>query len=389
MLLNLRSLEALRGFLALYVLLGHARWLLWCGFSRWNTEPHSLLAKAFCYPCGLLRYGHEAVLVFFVLSGFFIHLRMSRKSACGEGISLDVATYGKRRVHRLLAPYVLALGITVLCDFAGLSFFPELYAARTGDELLDSNFSKSGYGWAATVPTGIMLPGAFGKHFGSNGPLWSLAFEVVYYALYPLWLLTRKRSTWLAFAVVPAVFIASRALPFSWLTGVASHYPLWLAGAGLAEIMARGWVKTGYRFVVPVAAGAGFALYQWAESPLPKFLGATVFGCGIVLWSATLPASLTRHRWHRICEFLGVRGYTIYICHFPILVLISAATIHYSGVRPLDGFLAVVGSLTTLGICCLLFELCEKHFLHARIQLRDHQPHGFDATVSQPVEKAA
>ncbi len=28
---NLRALDALRGFLATYVVLGHARWLLWCG----------------------------------------------------------------------------------------------------------------------------------------------------------------------------------------------------------------------------------------------------------------------------------------------------------------------------------------------------------------------
>ena len=32
--LNLKSLDALRGFLAIYVLLGHCRWLLWAG----NTE---------------------------------------------------------------------------------------------------------------------------------------------------------------------------------------------------------------------------------------------------------------------------------------------------------------------------------------------------------------
>lgn len=39
--LNLRSLDVLRGVLAVYVLLGHCRWLLWIGNSEWNKITHS------------------------------------------------------------------------------------------------------------------------------------------------------------------------------------------------------------------------------------------------------------------------------------------------------------------------------------------------------------
>jgi len=42
--INLRSLDVLRGLVATYVLLGHARWLLWTGHAAWIKLQHSLAA---------------------------------------------------------------------------------------------------------------------------------------------------------------------------------------------------------------------------------------------------------------------------------------------------------------------------------------------------------
>ena len=71
----------LRGLLAAYVLAGHARWLLWTGQGKWAAKSHSVWQNVLATSSGLPRYGHEAVMVFLVLSGFFIHLRAAQQQA--------------------------------------------------------------------------------------------------------------------------------------------------------------------------------------------------------------------------------------------------------------------------------------------------------------------
>ena len=79
--INLRALDALRGLLAVYVLAGHARWLLWTGHREWLASAPAAWELPLGYSSAMLRYGHEAVMVFFVLSGFFIHLRAAEQFA--------------------------------------------------------------------------------------------------------------------------------------------------------------------------------------------------------------------------------------------------------------------------------------------------------------------
>src|ERR1700733_11516002 len=74
-------LDGLRGLAALYVVLGHARLLLWEGYSSGyalHPASYSKLQKLLVYAFSSVAFGHEAVLFFFVLSGLVIHLRYSR-----------------------------------------------------------------------------------------------------------------------------------------------------------------------------------------------------------------------------------------------------------------------------------------------------------------------
>ncbi len=69
-----------------------------------------------------------------------------------------------------------------------------------------------------------------------------------------------------------------------------------------------------------------------------------------------------RNAFTAAAEFLGIRSYTIYIVHFPLLTLISAYVIHVHGGRPLHGWLAVSGAAACVAFGCLCFEICERHF---------------------------
>ena len=55
--LSLRSLDALRGFLAVYVLLGHCRWLLWAGHAEWMRRPHEWWEIPIGFGSAAFRYG--------------------------------------------------------------------------------------------------------------------------------------------------------------------------------------------------------------------------------------------------------------------------------------------------------------------------------------------
>jgi peptidoglycan/LPS O-acetylase OafA/YrhL len=355
--------------LATYVLLGHSRWLLWAGHSAWLNQSHSAWEVPLAYGSAALRYGNDAVMVFFVLSGFFIHLRMAQKITMGTNTRLDFADFYRRRAHRLVTPYVLALALTVILDAVGHHFYPTLYDAHTGDNLLDSNFARKGYTAVSVVPALFLLPTSLGSDFGTNGPLWSLAFEVVYYLVYPTWLLLRRRGAILAYAGVTFVCLALILSPKqNFLTIVGVHYPVWLAGAALAEFLSNRPAITINPVLAIALLLAALAARLLVNVPTATVLLSIVFGSAAVLTFASLPNGVSTRRWHRILEALGLRSYTIYITHFPILAFMSAWAFSALGGRPFSGWLAMGGAGIAIGLCWLSFEVCEKHFLHPRIR---------------------
>jgi len=365
----LRNLDVLRGLLATYVVFGHARWLLWTGHQAFMHGAHPLWATALAYASSALRFPHEAVMVFFVLSGFFIHLRAAERLSAGKPSAFNTLDYLKRRAHRLAPPYLFALLLTVVCDSIGRHAYPALYAASTGNALLDENFRHMGYSAASVIPAVVMLPSSLDWHFGTNGPLWSLAFEVVYYLLYPVWLLLRRRGPGIAYGAGLALGLLAPAFPKLGFLGDVLHlYPVWLAGAATGELFCGRVLNTRRVVAGLLAAIAATAAMQCAHSPYSLLITYVTLGAAFVAIFTILPlAQQTRpFRW---LEQLGVRSYSIYICHFPVLALIAARQFSLHGGRPAHGWLAIAGAIAALAVCCIGFELCEKHFLHSRLRV--------------------
>lgn len=369
--MNLRHLDALRGALAVYVLLGHCRWLLWAGHSAWLGSAAAAWEVPLAFGSGAFRYGREAVMVFFVLSGFFIHLRAGEALRAGLAPPpLPAGTFLARRAHRLVAPYGFALLVTALIDLAGRTWFPILYAAQTGDALLDQSFARGGYAAQNVMPALLLLPSSLGRDFGSNGALWSLAYEVIYYLLYPAWLAVRRRSALVAFGAVPLACLAMVQLPeLPFLPLVLIHYTVWLAGAFLAERVVG--VQASYTAVTLSAIvfmAAGVA-HLGSSGLLASIIATIVFGAAAVTACALAPSAVRPSTVIRVFEYLGIRSYTIYIVHLPFLSLLGAWALQSGGGRPLHGWLAVAGALLAIGFGCLCFEICERHFLHQRIRI--------------------
>ena len=361
--INFRNLDTLRGLLAVYVALGHCRWLLWSGHAAWLASGYQGWEIVPAYASAALRFGREAVMVFFVLSGFFIHYQAASQLSRDAPARMSAASFYRRRWHRLAPPYFFALAVTVALDAIGRTWWPTLYLAQTGDALLDQTFARGGYSQASVLPAMALFPSSLGRDFGSNGPLWSLAFEAVYYAIYPVWLWVRQRSAIVAFAGIPIACLALVFVPFAaWPMTVLVHYPIWLAGAFMAEQLVSSRLTNRSMWLGLGMFVAGMLLYWITASVLPVLIAAGLYGVGAVLFFSAVPLP----RLSLATEFFGIRSYTIYIVHFPLLALISAYVIHTRGARPMHGWLAVAGAVSCVAFGCLCFEACEKYFLHSR-----------------------
>jgi peptidoglycan/LPS O-acetylase OafA/YrhL len=244
--------------------------------------------------------------------------------------------------------------------------WPALYHGATGDALTDGIFARTGYGWRSVAPALVVLPSSLGYDFGTNGPLWSLAYEVVYYAIYPAWLMLRRSSALAAYAIVPVACALLVLLPApNFFSIVMVYYPVWLTGAALAELLAIQRIRVSM-IAAAIAGAAGFALHVWGGLTLLPSVPAMIYGGAAVAFCASMSARTIRLWPVRLFEYLGVRSYSIYIVHFPFVALMSAALFAHGG-RPLHGWFAAAGAVLAVAFGCGCFELCERHFVHHRV----------------------
>ena len=215
--------------------------------------------------------------------------------------------------------------------------------------------------------------------FGSDGPLWSLGYEGYFYLLYPLVFLVARRSLRGATLVVVALSVIgfSPIWPASlgWAEGIFQLMIVWWLGALLAS-----------RFVA--GAGAGYTRLRWLALafllvPLWRWHPAArdiVIGVGFVgLLSACFAqldgASRSPSRTLALLARprpLGAMSYTLYVLHFPILVLISGCLMKRSG-GPLPAHFgwAAVGIVVSLATAYAVHFAVERPFTSRRWNVRD------------------
>lgn len=136
------------------------------------TVAFAHLSHPVYHPGGanLVAFGSDAVIVFFVISGFVISYAANRPRTTADTFVFD-------RASRLFSIAIPALILTVALDQTGWRLAPEGYApfgAAPTDPALTALFALSFAGeW-----------GFGGFTIGTNTPWWSLSYEVAYYALF-------------------------------------------------------------------------------------------------------------------------------------------------------------------------------------------------------------
>jgi peptidoglycan/LPS O-acetylase OafA/YrhL len=313
---RLFHLDLIRGLAALLVCSGHLRAFLFCGLEE--IQLPSVFTKVFYFLTGL---GRQAVMVFFVLSGFFV---AGSVVDAWKGNRWSWRGYALRRLTRLWLVLLPALVVTLAWDSIGAwlsdgkGYNGCYYGLVNSGPTATSPASHSVaifLGNAAFVQT-LIVP-----VFGTNGPLWSLANEFWYYALFPmLWVAalgkgwTRWVSALLAgvlFWRLPASLLLSGII---WLLGLGSfiawrtpalaakaRHPLILALAGLAFVLTLCLSKTGHWLGSDYCIGTAFALLvpglAARNSPPAAYQGVAVH--------------------------LSELSYTLYVMHFPALAFVA------------------------------------------------------------------
>jgi len=337
---------------------------------------HVLPNNFFQYPVRLVQFassfGYIGVFLFFVISGFCIHLQWARAKAAGVEPEIRFGAFWKRRIRRLYPPYIITLLLFML-----------LTAATVG--LTVTRFFVYDLGMHLLMLHNLDPYTCY----SINGVFWTLAIEEQLYLAYFLLLFIRVRWGW---GVTLAVCLFARLMwmGFShvvWLkTGfgipvpeaAASHWFTWALGALGVEVFfglttLRGWSRDLRLATVLIVAASALSTYlPW----IPKdtllhdtswFLIHPLWGLGFFIvvnrmvlaeqsWlrQAKLPSLVS------VFSTLGVFSYSIYLTH-ELVIMQSWLWVNPGWWQLANVFVVVLPS--TIFFAWVFFWFCEKPFM--------------------------
>ena len=330
---------------------------------------------------GLVAGGYVGVDVFFVISGFLITGLLIREAERGTAPSLR--RFYARRARRILPAATVVLVATCI---ATVVFLPVV----RGTEILRDAW------WSALFAANIRFAVVETDYFAADRPTsplqhyWSLSVEEQFYLVWPLLLVllasvaaARRLDLRRLATTVLAVLTAAS---LGWSVWATHHSPdtayfstltrAWELGAGaLLALVAHRTASTGQRRAESRAPAAlvqglallgaglvlGAALLFEPSSPVPGVLAAVpVLGAVLVLLAGGLPSGertvVARVLSTRPLRVLGDWSYSLYLWHFPVLVIARSHAGGLSGVQVLLCLVAI------LALSAATYHLVEQPF---------------------------
>jgi peptidoglycan/LPS O-acetylase OafA/YrhL len=177
---RLVHLDFLRGVAAILVCISHLTGFLFVPYKQ-AISP-GLLTKTFYFFATL---GHQAVLLFFVLSGYLVGGSVMKSFQLQRWSWRD---YLLRRMTRLWVVLIPALLLTLFWDSLGHHVNPEGYQGAFYKVYGSGPDTGAPAEWGIRAFLGNLcfLQTILVPVYGSNSPLWSIANEFWYYLLFPL-----------------------------------------------------------------------------------------------------------------------------------------------------------------------------------------------------------
>lgn len=275
----------------------------------------------------------EAVIVFFVLSGFSIAYSLARRG--------PVLGFYVRRLVRLYPPYLVGLVWAAAAFVLLRSAHPELFSCTSNTELAVALCDTTGF----LEPTTIMHNLFYDPSGAVIGQYWSLPHELIFYALVPLLLL---RRTWylIASAVLFVLSFAPNGLAIAGTGGVIGDFvlaynPYFAVGVLLfahweraLALLRRGRVgRTGVAVLAVTTFLAMIGLnLKLGISSKPSAVLAALLACVLL---AGFHLNDTRIR---PLVWVGKFSYTLYLTHLATLFVLMSLVFSFSAERPPEIF---------------------------------------------------
>lgn len=329
-------LDMVRALLAFIVLVHHA------------TSPVTITGMR------QLAGGPEAVVGFFVLSGFVIAMVADRAGTQPLPFVLS-------RLARLWSVLIPALLLTLICDAVGRSIDLAPYGDRNGALAFDAPLIR------------IFLAALFLNEAGlqsipvlSNSPLWSVSYEFWYYMLFAAWTFLSGGKKWVVLAALLAITGPRIILLMPpWLMGVAlyrwrgviPHNP---SIASLLALGGLGGIALGFM------SGIKPILLAWTETALGVPILQSLRYSENFIWFSLLGVMVTVHlagmfvllngftkipeQLARVVQWFAGRSFALYLMHHPIQLMLAAMTV---SMVDIDTRLFIILAGST-GICLII-----------------------------------
>lgn len=312
-------LDMARGLAALAVLMNHVRGLFFIPYH--DVSHHSIILDAFY---GATTLGHQAVMVFFVLSGFLI---VSSIVQSFEGGRWSWTKYLVNRIVRLNLVLIPALILCWVMDHTGMAL-PSTAALyyRPVQNLFTTSVAH-----LETAPNFFgslfYVQGILVRPFGSDGPLWSLSYEFWYYILFPVVLCAlasrfrgRIRALYCVAAILILLFVGR---------AIALYFLIWLLGGMLAISLRFCAARARFAWanamgVAPLLLVLGFSVSRPLNFP---FFTDAIVALGFASWVYVIVGAPERHispAYAKTARLLASFSYTLYLTHFPIVFFLRA-----------------------------------------------------------------
>lgn len=356
--LHLNHLDGVRALAALYVMLDHTALEVWpvLDGKSFPTGPARWIFNGFTF-------GHFAVSIFIVISGFCLALPVITNGGQLRG---GAQTFFKKRARRILPPYYLAMAFSLILIWLLIGHW-------------------TGTHWDVSLP--VTLKGVVAHLLllqdvyspaQINGVFWSIALEWQIYFVFPLLILLWRRIGAVTTTLI-TVFLSLVGLQLvkhTFLSGISLQFlglfALGTLGAAVCYSEETRWARCRERtpwmlFTVGMIAGACLLTYVGKDGYADFFGGLAMLG---LLAVAAQPGKngLRNLLSARPLVFVGTFAYSVYLVHAPLLQVVWQYGLHplHLGAVPTFCLLALIGGPLIVATAYVFFLTCERPFLNTK-----------------------